>query len=319
MQQGCELFHATSDPDHNRTVVTVAGSPRAVRSGAVAAAAIALREIDMRRHRGVHPRVGAIDVLPFVPLHGISMDEVVALAHQTGERIAALGLPVYFYRNASVPPGRPLASIRRGGFEALAAIEASGPGKSAAAATSNRVGHPSGGGRQPEDPRAPADLSGQRSGDGQRYRFAHPAAGAVCITARPVLLAWNVYLKGVSLAFARSIAARIRETGGGFDGLRAIAARLPRQQSLQISMNLEDLSATDPLDVFRTIQSHVTAEGGKVCETEVVGMIPEPLSAPATARAMAIRDWSPERFLDRRLSSYLAARDPRRRKTPARP
>lgn len=278
---GCEVFHVTADPDHHRSVVTVAGPPRAVEEGSVAAAKVALQEIDMRRHQGVHPRVGAMDVLPFVPLHDISMGETARLARRTGRRIAALGIPVYFYAHASTPPGRQLASIRRGGFEALATA---GPSRQ-------------------------ADLPG-RSATGELMRFAHPTAGAVCVGARPVLLAWNVDLEDVSEADARSVAAAVRESGGGFVGLRAIGVRLPKQGRLQVSMNLEDPGATDPATVVRTIERLVAERGGRVAGAEVIGMIPDPLSDPSAAQAARVVGWSEDRLLGRRVADYLASAGP---------
>lgn len=265
---GCEVLHATMDPDHNRSVITAIGSPGAVEEGAVAAATLALERIDMRRHRGVHPRIGALDVLPFVPLHGIDMAGAVALAHRAARRIARLGIPVYRYGAASKPPGAGLASIRRGGFEALAA-------------RSRADGAP----------------------------FVHPTAGAVCVGARDVLLAWNVDIEGIGLDAARSIAAGIREAGGGFDGLRALALLLRKQDRLQISMNLENPVATDPLEVFENIERRVRHLGGRVAGTEVIGMLPDQVP-PEVARRMRVRDWSKERMLHRRVRSFLAARSP---------
>ena len=290
-EAGCEVFHVTSDPDHHRSVITVAGPPEAVEDGAVAASIVAMREIDMRHHEGVHPRVGALDVLPFVPFYGISMEEVARLARRAGHRIAALGIPVYFYGQASDPPGRPLASIRRGGFEALAlAADAEDDGRPGSAN------------------RAAADLPGQDADGAPVHRFAHPSAGAVCVGARQVLLAWNVDVEGVSQEDAREIAAGVRESGGGFRGVRALGVRLPRQGRLQVSMNLEDPSATDPLSVFRAVERGVRQRGGRVAGVEVIGMIPDPLSDPAVAPATAVRGWSEDRLLGRRLQAYLAAR-----------
>ncbi|MXV94384.1 MAG: glutamate formiminotransferase [Gemmatimonadetes bacterium] len=267
---GCEVLHTTLDPDHHRSVVTVIGSPGAVERGSLAAAEVALERIDLQRHRGVHPRVGALDVLPFVPLHGIDMAAVVPLARRVAHRIARLGIPVHFYARASRPFGRTLAAIRR-----------SGPGR-------------------PE-----ADLPGL-DGDGRPvHTRAHPTAGATCIGARDVLLAWNVDVEGLSLESAREIAARIREVGGGFPGLRALALRLPRQQRMQISMNLEDPIGTHPTEVFRAIKRRVRRMGGAVQGTEVIGMCPDQLADPAIAREMRIRDWSENRVLGHRLRAFV--------------
>lgn len=269
---GCEVLHTTMDPDHHRSVVTAIGSPHAVETGAVAAAELALRRIDLRGHSGVHPRVGALDVLPFVPLHGITMEDVVRLARRAGTSIADLGIPVQFYGRASRPPGRSLATIRRAA------------------------------GERPE-----ADLPGREPQGRRVYPVAHPTAGTACVGVRGLLLAWNVDIEDVPLEHARGIAARIREAGGGFAGLRALAFRLARQDRTQISMNLEDPGRTHPNDVFRAIEREVRAVRGRVSGTEVIGMCPDQVAAPATVQAMGIRDWSDDRILSRRLTAFLRA------------
>lgn len=275
---GCEVLHTTMDPDHHRSVVTVVGPPGAVEEGAVVSARLALERIDLRGHEGVHPRVGALDVLPFVPLRGLEMADAVRSARRAGARIAELGLPVYFYAEASTPPRRTLASVRRGGFEAL--LE----GRGGCGA---------------------ADLPGRDTGAAGVHRFAHPSAGAVCVGAREVLLAWNVDVEGLSHPAAKRIAAGIRETGGGFRGLRALAFHLPAQGRTQISMNLEDPAATDPVDVFRAIEQVASRLGGRVVGTEVIGLAPDALASPVAAREMRVRDWSGERLLGRGVDTWL--------------
>ncbi len=267
---GCDVLHTTMDPDHHRSVVTVIGSPGAVERGSLAAAALAIERIDLRAHCGVHPRVGALDVLPFVPLHGVGMDEVVALARRVGGLVARLGIPVHFYGHASRPPGRTLAAVRRRG-----------------------TGRPE------------ADLAGLDADGTPAHRSAHPAAGAVCIGARGVLLAWNVDIEGLSLESAREIAAQVREARGGFPGLRALALQLPEQRRMQISMNLEDPARTRPVEVFRAIEGRVRRMKGRVLGTEVIGMCPDEAADPAAVREMGIRDWSEDRILSRRLEEYV--------------
>lgn len=279
---GCEVLHSTMDPDHHRSVVTVIGPPRAVEAGAVTAARLALDNIDLREHQGVHPRVGALDVLPFVPLEGMRMRDAVEAAHRVGAHIAALGVPVYFYARASSPPGRTLAPLRRGGFEALRTAAGSG--------------------------RTVADLPGRDEHGNVLHGHAHPAAGAVCVGAREVLLAWNVDIEEIDDESARRIAAEVRETGGGFEGLRALALRLPGQGRLQIAMNLERVAEHDPREVFRAIETKVSRQGGRVAGTEVIGMLPDALATPTAARSMRLRDWSEERILSRRVSAHAAAR-----------
>lgn len=275
---GAEVLDWSADPDHNRSVVTLVGEPETVARAALAGARRAVELIDMRTHEGVHPRIGALDVLPFVPLAGVTMAEARAVAHRVGRALAEeVGVPVYFYAQASDPPGRRLGELRRGGFETLVR------------------GWPSG--------RAPDLLPGAWDHPG-----AHPTAGVISVGARPVLLAWNVLVSGLTLAQARGIAATLRESGGGFPGLRALAFELRSQDALQISMNLEDVRAVSPFDVLRRIEAEVDRMGGSVGETEVIGMIPDELVFPAAADRLRLADPAAERLLSRRLVEYLAVR-----------
>jgi glutamate formiminotransferase len=269
-----EVLDWSADPDHHRSVLTYIGDPADVEAASLAAARFAVDHIDLRTHRGVHPRVGALDVLPFVPLHGLRMSDAVASAHRVGRAIADLGVPVFFYGHASHPPGRGLAGLRRGGFEAIEA------------------GFPEG--SRPDLPPG--------------ARRAHPTAGATCVGAREVLLAWNVFVSGITVADARAIASKIRERDGGFVGLRALGLNLEGRGRLQISMNLEDPERTSPLGVFAAIEAEVLARGGKVEGTEVIGMMPDTLVLPATADRLQILDPGSARVLSRRVAQYLEAR-----------
>jgi len=276
--QGAEVLDWSADPDHHRSVVTFVGDPATVEDASVAAARVAVSEIDLRDHRGVHPRIGALDVLPFVPLEGLGMEEAVRSAHRVGERLAReVELPVYFYRDASRPPGRGLAELRRGGFERL------------------REGFP---------PQRKPDLLPP----GWDYPGVHPTAGATCVGARPLLLAWNVYVEGLELEAVREIARSLRETEGGFPGLRALGLRLPRRERIQVSMNLEDLEAVSPFRVFAAIEGHVSDQGGRVTGTEVIGMIPDPLVLPAAGDRLQLVDPRPSRLLSARISKHRADR-----------
>jgi len=279
-----DVLDWSADADHHRSVVTYIGDPPDVEAASLAAARFALEHIDLRRHRGVHPRIGALDVLPFVPLQGVTMDDAVDSARRVGRGIADLGIPVFFYAQASTPPGRSLAELRRGGFEALA------------------EGFPPE--RRPDLPKGVAR--------------AHPTAGATCVGARPVLLAWNVFVAGIDLADARAIAAEIRERGGGFEGLRALGLELPEEGRVQISMNLEDPDRTSPLDVYVAIEQAVALRGGRILETEVIGMLPDTLVHPATVDRLKISDPRPARVLSRRVAEHVSHRTSGRTKTPER-
>jgi glutamate formiminotransferase len=278
-----EILDWSADPDHHRSVVTFIGAPQAVEAASVAAARFAVEHIDLTRHAGVHPRVGALDVLPFVPLHDLAMADAVASAHRVGRAIAEdLGVPVFFYGEAASPPGRGLAEIRRGGVEAL------------------RGGWPPG--------RAPDLPPGARA--------PHPTAGVTCVGARPVLLAWNVVVDGLDVEDAREVAARIRERGGSFPGLRALGLRLEGQDRVQISMNLEDPERVSPLDVFDRIETEVRSRGGDVAETEVIGMMPDTLVLPDSAGRLKLPDLGAARVLSHRVAEYVSARSGERMEPP---
>jgi len=280
--EGPEVIDWTADREHHRSVVTYIGAPEAVEAASIAAARFAIEGIDLRTHEGIHPRIGALDVLPFVPLHDLTMDSAVESARRVGGCLAVEGVPVYLYGEASYPRTRPrsdrsLASIRRGGFEAI------------------REGFPAG--REPDFP-AP-----------QTPDEPHPTAGATCVGARRVLLAWNVFVEGVSLDALKAIAKGLREAGGGFSHLRVLALALPETGRLQISMNLENSEATSPHDVFDAIEERVVAGGGQVIETEVIGMIPDPLVLPAGGDRFRLLNPGKSRLLSRRVSDHVSARE----------
>jgi glutamate formiminotransferase len=273
-RSGVEVLDWSADPDHHRSVVTYIGDPARVEAASLDAARFALEHIDLREHRGLHPRVGALDVLPFVPLEGLEMTDAVASAHRVGAALGRLGIPVYYYGMASDPPGRGLAELRSGGFEAL--VAGFPPGRHA---------------DEPPGARAP-----------------HPTAGVTCVGARPVLLAWNVFLGGVGVEAAREIAHRIRERDGGFPGLRALGLYLPQQDRVQISMNLEDPVRTSPLDVLAVIEREVAARGGQIDETQVIGMAPDTLVHPPSVNRLVLPDLGPARVLSRRVAQHVQGR-----------
>jgi glutamate formiminotransferase len=273
---GADVLDWHMDVDHHRSVVTVVGVPEVVEEAAIAGARVAVERIDMTRHRGVHPRIGAVDVLPFVPLVGLTLLDARASAHRVGARIVReLGVPIFYYGQASDPPGRQLSELRRGGFELLLA------------------GWPQG--RSPDV--APAEWS---------YAGAHPTAGATCVGARRVLLAWNVRCDGVDLAGARRVAGALRERGGGPTGVRALAFELPSRAAIQISMNVEDPEVASPMAVFARLESLLAAEGGRVLETEVVGLVPDTLMCSAAADRLHLEMGAAQRLLSGRLVQHLA-------------
>jgi glutamate formiminotransferase len=273
---GADVLDWSADADHHRSVVTLVGPPAVVENATVAAARVALERIDLNRHQGVHPRVGALDVLPFVPVAGATLAEARASARRVGQRLAEeLGIPVYFYGAASEPPGRPLSALRRGGFETL------------------RTAWPPD--RAPDI--APAAWP---------HAGAHPTAGVTCVGARPVLLAWNVFVSGIDDTTARRIAREIRESSGGFLGVRALALRLKSSDRLQISMNLENVDVTAPMDVFVRIEALVQENGGMVTETEIIGMLPDALVWGAAAQRLKLGPETQTRLLSAALADVLS-------------
>lgn len=239
-----------SDPDHNRSVLTFAGTAPVVSDAARALAREAIRLIDMRQHRGVHPRIGAIDVIPFAPLAGANLDLCVQVARSTGEAIAAAhGIPVYLY-GAAAPYGqdRTLAALRKGGFEALNADGLSADGFSA---------------------------------DGLRFApdfgppVAHPSAGAVSVGARGPLIAFNVLLETEDVEVARRVARAVRESSGGLPGVQALGLFLPGQGYAQVSMNLLDFRRTSLADLLDAVGEAARRAGTRVSTAELVGLAPE--------------------------------------------
>lgn len=272
---GATVLDWSADPDHHRSVVTIVGTPSQVEEASIAGARIAFQKIDLRRHDGVHPRVGALDVLPFVPLVGLTLEHANQVAHRVGRRIVdEFGVPVYFYGYSSIPPGRSLGNIRRGGFEVL---------------------------RDRWTAEPPDLLPGDWPHPG-----AHPQLGVACVGARTVLLAWNVFVSGLTLAVAKRIAVALREANSGLTGVRALALHLPRRNALQISMNLEDPSRTEPSIVFQRVEQLVVDEGGQVTETEIIGLMPDQLALSVAAARMKLERGAEERLLSRKLVEYLS-------------
>lgn len=268
---GVEVLDASSDPDHHRSVVTAVGRPEAVVRALTAAARLAIERIDLTRHDGCHPRVGALDVAPVIPLGGTPRAVAESTARQVGEGLASLGIPIWWYGWSSPGALRRLGVLRRGGFEAL---------------------------QQGFSPDQPADLP-------RGARGPHPTAGVTCVGARPLLLAWNVDVAGCSFEALRGLAAILRETGGGFEGLRTLALELPLQGRVQLSMNLEDVERRDPMRIFEEIERQVRELGGQVMGTEVIGLIPDALVFPAAARRLQLLDARSDRLLSSRLVRHL--------------
>jgi glutamate formiminotransferase len=268
---GVFILHCTSDPDHNRSVITIAGPGAALLEAAVRSAAIAAELIDLNCHRGVHPRLGALDVLPFVPLANTPMQECIALAHQAGRRIwEELRIPVYFYENAALRPERvKLENVRRGQFEGLREAVLTDPSK-----------HP--------------DIGGPSL---------HPTAGAVIVGARKFLLAFNINLKSDNLELAQSIARRIRESSGGFPAVKALGLPLHSRGLVQISMNLTDLDQTSLHTVYAEVERLAAAHNIEIKESELIGLMPRQALEAVAAGFLKLRDFNSQRVVENRIET----------------
>ena len=238
---GVTLLDCQSDGHHNPSVLTFVGAAAGAGEGAFRAIAAAARLIDLTRHEGAHPRFGATDVVPFVPVRADDMSVCIETAHRLGARVGAeLAIPVYFYEDAARrPERRNLADVRRGEFEGLREQIGRDPA------------------RTPDE--GPAAV--------------HPQAGAVAIGARPALIAYNVDLESTDLELARRIAREIRERDGGLPYVKAMGLAL--DDGVQVSMNLTDYRRTSVLTAFEAVRSRAAAAGAAVRESEVVGLVPE--------------------------------------------
>jgi glutamate formiminotransferase len=247
------------------TVAATPGPPAAVSAAALALAAAVLGEIDMRTHHGIHPRLGALDVLPFVPLVRMTMTEAVALAHATGRALAARhGLPVYYYaRAARRPERRALRELRQGEYEGLAARLASVEG-------------------QPDDGPARFD----------------PRSGAVLVGARDVLVAYNVWLASDDLGAARAIARAMRASGGGLPAVQALGLRLASRGRVQVSMNLLDYRVTPIPTAFDRVREEAGRAGLAVERSELVGLAPRAAFAGRDPASVGLDALPPARYLD---------------------
>ena len=289
---GAHLLDRTSDASHNRTVLTLAGEAAAVPEALERMVEAAIAGIDMERHSGEHPRIGAVDVVPFVPLEGTTMADCVGLARSFGRRIAErFGLPVYLYAAAAIRPERvKLADVRHGEYEGLKA----------------EIGNP---GREPDF--GPARM--------------HPTAGATVVGARPFLIAWNVNLATGDLELAKRIAREVRESSGGLPAVQARGFAIEEPRCAQVSMNLLDTDRTPIWRTYEEVRDLAAAEGVDVLETELIGLAPlaaflavadragEAADRPIEERVLAagrylrLRDASPLQALELRVRAAQGA------------
>jgi glutamate formiminotransferase len=264
---GARLLDVHRDPDHHRSVLTVAAPPAVAVEAAVAAVRVAAARIDLRAHRGEHPRMGAADVVPFVPLDGTTLDDCARLARECGGRIGGeLGLPVYLYGAAATRPDRRnLADVRQPRFEGLPALIAS-------------------------DPAWAPDFG---------PKAVHPSAGACLVGARNVLIAFNVGLETADVAVARTIARIVRERDGGMPGVKALGMLVGGRA--QVSMNLCDPGRTSMQEAYEAVAREASARRIRVSHSELVGMVPERFFEPGWITALRLQGFRATQILERSL------------------
>jgi glutamate formiminotransferase len=269
---GVSLLDWSLDGDHNRSVVTIAGSPLAVVEAAVRAAGRAAELIDLTAQRGVHPRIGATDVIPFVPVSGISLAQCAILARQAGLEIwSRFNIPIYFYEAAASRPDRALLEqVRQGQFEGLRELVL----RDAA--------------RRP-------DLGGPEL---------HPTAGASAVGARKFLIAYNLYLDRPDVSAARAIARALRASSGGLDGVKAMGVLV--QGRAQVSLNITDFRVAPVGRVFAAVNRLAATHGTKVVDGELIGLLPEDAFERDSEWVRLMSGFMPEeRILERRLKQPL--------------
>jgi glutamate formiminotransferase len=259
------------DPNHNRSVLTFVGSPEAVGEAAFRAAKKAVELIDMNAHRGEHPRIGALDVLPFIPISGVTMEDCVRLARETGKRIAdELGVPVYLYEAAATRPDRKaLPDLRKGEYEGLR-----------------------------EEIRTNPD----RAPDFGR-RELHPTAGASVVGARPPLIAYNVNLGTTDVKVAKRIAKLVREKDGGLPAVRALGFELKDRGLVQVSMNLVNYKVTSIEGAFDAVSAHAAKIGVPVVASEIVGLVPKDSLPPNPIERLRLENFRTDQVLEDRLAA----------------
>ncbi|MEK7799723.1 MAG: glutamate formimidoyltransferase [Acidobacteriota bacterium] len=258
----------SSDPDHNRSVLTLAGHPDAVRAALEALVLACVERLDLRAHQGGHPRMGAVDVIPLVPIRGVTMEDCVRMARDLGAAIAARhGLPVYLYEKAaSAPHRRNLAEIRKGEFEGF-------PDKI-------------------KDPLWKPDFGPDR---------VHPTAGCVAVGAREFLIAYNINLASPDLDLARAIARAIRESSGGFPCVKAMGVMLADRNLAQVSINMTDFRTTPLHTVFDRVRDEAARRGVAIASSEIVGLVPADALLDTARHHLMLEDFSSSKVLERRL------------------
>lgn len=267
-RNGVKLLDYSNDEDHNRLVVTVVGEPEALKSALLDAIGEAVSLIDLTRHTGQHPRMGAVDVIPFIPIKGCTMDDAIALSKEMAARVAAqYDLPVFLYeKSASAPQRENLAAIRKGEFEGME--------------------------QKIKQPEWMPDF-----GPTQR----HPTAGAVAIGARMPLVAYNVNLGTDNLAVADSIAKKIRHIGGGLRYCKAMGVELKERGIVQVSINMTDYTHTALYRVFELVRIEARRYGVPVVGSEIIGLVPMEALIDTASYYLGLEDFTMDQILEARI------------------
>ena len=267
-KQGVKLLDYSNDEDHNRLVVTVVGEPEALKDALLEAIGQAVELIDLTKHSGQHPRMGAVDVVPFIPIKGCTMDEAIALSKEVGEKVAALyRVPVFLYeKSASAPHRENLAAIRKGEFEGMEA----------------KI-------KQPE----------WKPDFGPAER--HPSAGTVAIGARMPLVAYNVNLGTANLEIASSIAKKIRFIGGGLRYCKAMGVELKERGIVQVSINMTDYTRTALYRAFELVRIEARRYGVPVVGSEIIGLVPMEALIDTASYYLGLEDFSIDQVLETRI------------------
>jgi glutamate formiminotransferase/glutamate formiminotransferase/formiminotetrahydrofolate cyclodeaminase len=257
------------DPDHNRSVITFVAAPEMIIEAALRAVGLAAELIDMRQHSGVHPRLGATDVLPFVPIRGVTLEDCAALAHQAGKRIAdELSIPVFFYERAALKADRVnLEDVRRGALELLREEIA-------------------------VDPRRAPDLGPLQ---------VHETGGAIAIGARPFLIAFNINLLTNDVSIARKIARAVRARSGGLPFLKALGFELSTRGVTQVSMNIVNYEVTGLTQAYEAVRREAERAGVEILSTEIVGLVPERALDRSAEYFQKLENFSEDKILEHRL------------------
>jgi glutamate formiminotransferase len=261
---GVTLLNYSSDPHHHRSVLTFLGEPDAVLQAARALTDVALARIDMQQHHGSHPRLGAVDVVPFVPVRGLDMTAAVELARRYGRYVGALGVPVYYYEEAATRPERVnLADIRKGEYESL-----------------------------------PERLRDARWQPDEGPAQFNPRSGATVTGARHPLIAFNVNLRTNDLAIAQRIARAVRHISGGYRHVRAIGLALEDRGMVQVSMNLTNYARTPLPRVLETIRFEAARHGVNIAGTEIIGSLPLAALEEIVQHYLQAHDFSIEQVIE---------------------